>query len=289
MANKLTSAEWISAQKLIALAIVEDLGRSHDITTRSIIPKAAMGSARLVARTSGVIAGLEIVVMVCQALRDDLKFTPLVQDGDQVAHGQSLGTITGGMWSMLAAERTALNFLQHLSGVATLTRQYVDAVAGQSKIYDTRKTLPGWRLLEKYAVRCGGGHNHRMGLFDAILIKDNHLAALGGGPPALAKAVAAARSNHPNVPLEVEVDSWDLFLAALDAKPDVIMLDNMTVELMRQCVERRNAQVTKIELEASGGINLMTVARIAATGVDRISIGALTHSAPALDIALDYI
>lgn len=288
MANELTSAEWIAAQKLIALALAEDLGGHQDITSHAIIPESAQGSADLIARSAGIIAGLPIVGMVCRAFGEVVKLTPLVDDGAAVTAKQTVGSISGSMRSILAAERTALNFLQHLSGVATVTRQYVDATAGRSKILDTRKTIPGWRLLDKYAVRCGGGRNHRMGLFDAILIKDNHLAALGGGPTAVQKAVSLARTKNANVPIEVEVDSWELFLAGLEAKPDIILLDNMNVDLMRQCVERRNAVAPKIELEASGGVTLSTVAAIAATGVDRISVGALTHSAPALDIALDY-
>jgi nicotinate-nucleotide pyrophosphorylase (carboxylating) len=192
------------------------------------------------------------------------------------------------MRSILAVERTALNFLQHLSGIATLTRRYVDIVAGRSQVLDTRKTTPGWRLLEKYAVRMGGGHNLRVGLYDGVLIKDNHLAALGGGPNAVRASVAAARKVSPGLPIEIEVDSVELCAVALECRPDIILLDNMSPMQMRVCVERRNAIVAKVQLEASGGVNLESIDAIAATGVDRISVGAITHSAPALDIALDY-
>jgi nicotinate-nucleotide pyrophosphorylase (carboxylating) len=195
------------------------------------------------------------------------------------------------MRSLLTAERTALNFLQHLSGIASLTRRYVEAVAGlPCKVLDTRKTTPGWRLLEKYAVRCGGGMNHRLGLSDAILIKDNHLASLGAGPGAICRAVEAARSSLvQSVPVDVEVDSLEQLDEALACHPNMILLDNMKPELLREAVRRRNERAEDVQLEASGGVNLDTVRAIAETGVDRISIGALTHSAPALDIGLDYL
>jgi nicotinate-nucleotide pyrophosphorylase (carboxylating) len=204
------------------------------------------------------------------------------------------------MRALLTAERTALNFLQHLSGVATQTRRFVDVVGPlPCRLLDTRKTLPGWRLLEKYAVRCGGGHNHRVGLFDGILIKDNHLASLGRGPAAVTQAIQAAKellekqglagaagTDRPE--LEVEVDDLDQLDAALAAGPDVVLLDNMSLDDLREAVRRRNAVAPGVQLEASGGVNLATIRGIAGTGVDRVSVGALTHSAPALDIALDY-
>ena len=191
-------------------------------------------------------------------------------------------------------ERTALNFLQHLSGIASLTRQFVEAVAGLPvKILDTRKTIPGWRLLAKYAVRQGGGHNHRMGLYDGILIKDNHLAysakRFKGGIAGLlsnARTESIVWANH--IPVEIEIDTLDQLGEALLAKPDIILLDNMTLEQMREAVLRKNVIAPGVLLEASGGVHLQTVRAIAETGVDRISVGALTHSAPALDIALDY-
>ncbi len=194
------------------------------------------------------------------------------------------------MRKILAFERTALNFLQHLSGVATLTARFVDAVAGtKATILDTRKTLPGWRLLEKYAVRCGGGRNHRIGLYDAILIKDNHLAHFVHRGDPIAAAVSAARSQaSPGTTVEVEVDSLDQLDKALRCRPDIILVDNFDLDRLREAVRRRDAVPPRIPLEASGGINLETVRAIAETGVDRISVGALTHSAPALDIGLDF-
>jgi nicotinate-nucleotide pyrophosphorylase (carboxylating) len=235
-----------------------------------------------------VIAGLPIVPLVCSAIDPNLVVAANIEDGTSVAAGTAIGTLRGPMRSLLAAERTALNFLQRLSGIATMTRRYVEFVAGRSQVLDTRKTTPGWRVLEKYAVRLGGGHNHRMGLFNGILIKDNHLAAMGGGPNAVRRAVQAARKYWPCLPVEIEVDSENLFAAALGCNPDIVMLDNMSPERMRRCVETRNSVAPEVQLEASGGVNLDTIDSIAATGVDRISVGAITHSAPALDIALDY-
>jgi nicotinate-nucleotide pyrophosphorylase (carboxylating) len=283
-----TSAEERAARELIALALTEDLGNRGDVTSEATIPADAVGSADFIVRALGTISGLPFVGLVCHEVDARLRFQAKVTDGVTAARGDIIGTISGPMRSLLSAERTALNFLQRLSGIATLTRRYVDAVAGRAKILDTRKTTPGWRLLEKYAVRCGGGHNHRMGLYDGILIKDNHLEPLGGGPDAVRQAIEAARSHAPNLSIEIEVDRWELFEAALDCGPNIILLDNMSVDMLRQCVERRNAVASNVELEASGGVTLETVAAIAATGVDRISVGAITHSAPAVDIALDY-
>ncbi len=284
----LSSAELHAARELIALALAEDLGMRGDVTSVATIPADAMGSADLIARSPGTIAGLPIVGLVCHEVDAGLSFQAAMNDGVSVVRGDIIGTVRGSMRSLLAAERTALNFLQRLSGIATMTRRYVDAVAGRSQVLDTRKTTPGWRLLDKYAVRCGGGHNHRIGLYDGVLIKDNHLAALGGGPDAVRQAVLAAQQQTPNLPIEVEVDRWEQFEAALDVRPDIVLLDNMSTELMRKCVERRNVVAPAVQLEASGGVTLDTISAIAASGVDRISVGAITHSAPALDIALDY-
>jgi nicotinate-nucleotide pyrophosphorylase (carboxylating) len=191
--------------------------------------------------------------------------------------------------SIFTAERTALNFLQHLSGIATMTNRYVVTVSGRAaKIMDTRKTIPGWRLLAKYAVRQGGGHNHRMGLFDMFLIKDNHWAAFREEETDLKESLRYLHEHHPNVPIEIEVESLAQLDEALAGKPDIILLDNMPLDMMREAVKRRNAVAPNILLEASGGVTLETVRAIAETGVDRISVGALTHSAPALDIALDF-
>jgi nicotinate-nucleotide pyrophosphorylase (carboxylating) len=285
---KFTDDETRAAEQLVALALAEDLGTRGDMTAQATIPGDAVGAADFVARSAGVIAGLPVAGLVCRAVDPNLRFETRVVDGTAVAPRTVIAVVSGPMRSLLAAERTALNFLQRLSGVATVTRRYVDAAGDRSKILDTRKTTPGYRLLEKYAVRCGGGVNHRRGLDDAILIKDNHLAALGGGPAAVAPAVAAARAHAPGLPVEIEVDTWEQFEAALACTPEIILLDNMSVELMTRCAARRSAVAPGVRLEASGGVNLATIAAIAATGVDRVSVGAITHSAVALDIALDY-
>lgn len=311
--DTLTAAAADAADALIRLALAEDLGATGDRTSLATIPEAARGVAAFVARAEGVVAGLPVAARVCAAVggdltfspalleffdrlnvprpevRGQLAFTPAVPDGTPTRRGTVLATVSGPLRAILAAERTALNFLQRLGGVASLTRKFVDAVDGfRAKILDTRKTTPGWRLLEKYAVRAGGGTNHRIGLFDGILIKDNHLAGIGGD---VRRAVEAAR-NYPGnagLPVEVEVDTLDQLEIALDVKADIVLLDNMTLDQLRTAVERRDAMAPGTLLEASGGVNLSTVRDIAATGVDRISVGALTHSAPALDIALDYI
>jgi nicotinate-nucleotide pyrophosphorylase (carboxylating) len=280
------------------MALEEDLGERGDITSQAVIPADLQGSATFVARAPGVVAGLPACKLVIDAVDSNLSFRPEMNDGDSMAKGDRIAVVSGGMRSILAAERTALNFLQHLSGIATLTRQYVDAVAGLPvKILDTRKTIPGWRLLEKYAVRCGGGCNHRMGLFDGILIKDNHLAAMPIKDWALRVEEAMCRGVEACCagPIEIEVENLDQFNIAIDeVRPSIILLDNMSPEQLREAVARRNAEFEfaserqQVLLEASGGVTLQTVRAIAETGVDRISVGALTHSAPALDIALDY-
>jgi len=271
---------------LIDFALTEDLSDDGDVTSQATIPEGLQGKAAFVARSPGVLAGLDVAHRVCQRVDHQLEFNPLREDGYRLAKGEVIATIAGPMRSILVAERTALNFLQRLSGIASLTRQFVDAVAGLPvQILDTRKTIPAWRRLEKYAVRMGGGTNHRVGLFDMVLIKDNHLAAMHGD---IRTAIAAARSQFPKLPVEVEVDSLEQLEMALSAKPDFVLLDNMSIEQMRQAVARRDASALSVKLEASGGVNLQTVRAIAETGVDRISVGALTHSARALDIALDW-
>jgi nicotinate-nucleotide pyrophosphorylase (carboxylating) len=293
-----SSAEATACQRLVEMAFEEDLGPIHtdvnapagDITTKAVIPRDLPGRAVFVARAPGVIAGLPAVELVLQTARTPLlKFEQLVADGDRVARGDRLAVVSGLLEFILIAERTALNFLQHLSGVATLTGKYVDAVEGlPCQILDTRKTTPGWRLLEKYAVRCGGGHNHRMGLYDAVLVKDNHLAALGVMPEDFAPTMLEEVRRRTHQTIEIEVESLDQMGHALAWKPDIILLDNMPLEALRQAVALRNEKAPSVRLEASGGVTLETVRAIAGTGVDRISVGALTHSAPALDIALDY-
>jgi nicotinate-nucleotide pyrophosphorylase (carboxylating) len=287
--NTLTPAEAAAAKSLITLALAEDLGTAGDRTAQATIPATAVGRAAFVARAVGIVAGLPVAELVLHEVDPQLTFTPLVADGTPATPGKRLAIAAGPMRSVLAAERTALNFLQRLSGVASQTRHYVEAVAGLPvQILDTRKTTPGWRLLEKYAVRLGGGHNHRLGLHDGILIKDNHLAALGGGVDAIPKAVAAARAAAPELPVEVEVDTPEQFEAALRCRPDIILLDNMGAERVGACVRRRDEAAPGVKLESSGGVTLATLRALSETGVDRISIGALTHSAVALDIALDY-
>lgn len=284
-----SESEVISCKRLVDLALAEDLEEAGDLTSQATIPVELEGCAVFVARKAGVLAGLPAVQLVVTAVDHRLALEPIRKEGTVLTAGDRIASLRGPMRSILVAERTALNFLQHLSGIATQTRSYVDAVQGlPCRILDTRKTLPGWRLLEKYAVRQGGGHNHRVGLYDGVLIKDNHLAALGGGRRAVIEAVQAARRTTSGVPIEVEVDSLDQLDAALQVGPDIILLDNMSLEQMTEAVVRRNRTAPQVQLEASGGVTLERLRDIARTGVDRISVGALTHSAPALDIALDY-
>ena len=261
---------------------------SGDLTSLFTIPASAAGAALFIPRVTGVIAGLPLLPLIAAQLDSELQVDCHATDGDTLIPGKAIATLAGPLRSLLAAERTMLNFLQRLSGVATVTRDFVSAVAGtRARILDTRKTTPGFRLLEKYAVRAGGGGNHRVGLFDAVLIKDNHLAGLGAR--AISNAVASARASAPaGCVVQVEVDHLDQLEEALTARPDIVLLDNMSLEQLRHAVTRRDAAAPGVLLEASGGVNLRTVRGIAETGVDRISVGAVTHSAPALDIGLDY-
>lgn len=280
-----------AAVHLLQLALAEDLGTAGDITSKTVIPLQYQGKAAMVARVPGVLAGVELVKMVCEAIDPALQVDLQLQDGVTLKSGDHVATITGPLRSLLSAERTALNFIQRLSGIASLTRKYVDLVQGtHCKVLDTRKTLPGWRLLDKYAVACGGGTNHRIGLFDAVMIKDNHLAGLREHQTPLSEAVRLANEAWKGkAKVEVEVDSIAQLKEAFSAKPDIILLDNMKPAMLKEAVALRNQLQPMVMLEASGGINLQTVAEVAATGVDFVSVGALTHSAPALDIALDYI
>lgn len=269
---------------IVRAALAEDLGRAGDVTAMACIPADARLSVVFAARKTGTIAGLACARLAMLELDPAASVELLVEDGTQVGPGAQLAKVSGNARAILSAERTALNLLGRLSGVATLTRAYVDAVAGtHARIVDTRKTTPGLRALEKYAVRCGGGVNHRFGLDDAILIKDNHVAACGSVGEAVRRAKAFA--GHL-MKVEVEVDTLVQFDEALAERPDVIMLDNFSLADLAEAV-RRNAGT--VALEASGGVNLDTVAAIAATGVDVISVGALTHSASVLDIGLDAI
>jgi nicotinate-nucleotide pyrophosphorylase (carboxylating) len=292
--------DWLH---LLDLAIREDLGTTGDCTTNALVPEDARGRAAVVARSPGVLSGEPAVTATAARFSPDLKWSALAQDGQTVAAGQAIGVLEGPAAAMLAAERTLLNLLGHLSGIASLTRRYVDLVAGtRAGIYNTRKTTPGWRSLEKYAVRCGGGRNHRAGLYEAVLIKDNHLAlgaelrpqSHGGYSPAEAVRMARQYCEQrfgeagQRMIVEIEVDSLDQLDEVLPAGPDIVLLDNMSLVMLREAVARRDARAPIVELEASGGIDLTTVRGVAETGVERISVGALTHSAAAFDFGLDW-
>jgi nicotinate-nucleotide pyrophosphorylase (carboxylating) len=270
-------------ERAVAAALEEDLGQAGDITTDPIIPAHATAVAEIVARKEGVIAGLDLAAASFKALDPDSKFVADVADGARVAAGARLARIQGKARALLSAERVALNFLGHLSGIATLTAAYVAAIEGtKARIACTRKTTPGLRAFEKYAVRAGGGFNHRFGLYDAVLIKDNHIAAAGGLAQALAKL--RARTGHL-VKVEVEVDTLDQLDEALHFPIDAVLLDNMDAATLKKAVALVNGRVLT---EASGGVSLETVRKIAETGVDLISVGALTHSAGRLDLALEW-
>lgn len=355
-------------RNILEQAIREDVESIGDLTSLALIPEQAKGCASVVSRSEGIIAGMPTVPVILEVLCPEVTWKPWVKDGVRIGRGQKIGTLRGPARGLMQVERLILNFLARLSGIASTTDLYVQAIANSgASVYDTRKTTPGWRLLEKYAVQCGGAKNHRSGLYDAILIKDNHLALaagragldaleynpaeavrqvraflaqqdeLGPRPPvqcrdcspsirkmrsALIAAVAEAtgstmlssiiaktpgyiieqaRKQHGEVPrepamnfpateviVEVEVDTFQQFESVLSADPDIIMLDNMSVDLMRQAVELRNTRKPWIELEASGGITLETIGRVAETGVERISVGALTHSFQMFDLGLDW-
>jgi nicotinate-nucleotide pyrophosphorylase (carboxylating) len=271
---------------IIDAALAEDVGPG-DITTRATVPPERMGSALMVAREDLVACGLSIAAAVFSRLSADVRSHALVADGQKVMAGQTLLRAEGPVTAMLTGERVALNLVQRLSGVASLTRQFVEAVRDTSAIIlDTRKTTPGLRRLEKYAVRCGGGRNHRHGLYDAILIKDNHLAALDGLPPdSVTVAVQRARDRYPDHPIQIEADTLEQVEIALAAGADTLLLDNMTLIQLRLAVQLARGRA---QTEASGGVSLGNVRAIAETGVDFISVGALTHSARAVDIGLDW-
>jgi nicotinate-nucleotide pyrophosphorylase (carboxylating) len=274
------AAAW---SDLIDRALAEDLGRAGDRTSDAVIPAAALASGRIVARRAGRIAGLPVALAVFARLDPRLEVRLHAADGDAVAAGTLLAEVSGPARPLLAGERVCLNLLGRLSGIATATRAFVDAVAGsRASIVDTRKTTPGLRALEKYAVRCGGGRNHRFGLDDAILIKDNHVAVAGGAGEAVRRARAA--SGHL-VAVEVEITRVDQLEEVIEAGADVVMLDNFGLAALREAVA---LAAGRVPLEASGGVTLETVGAIAATGVDLISVGWITHSAPALDVALDF-
>jgi nicotinate-nucleotide pyrophosphorylase len=272
--------------KAVRLALAEDIG-AGDATTLATVPESVQGSATMRTREMLVLAGLRLAEAAFRELSPGIEMLCQAEDGQHLAADIPLLSIRGPARSLLSAERVALNFVQRLSGIATLTAQFVDAVEGTgAEILDTRKTTPGWRHLEKYAIACGGGTNHRMGLFDMILIKDNHLSALKGeSPNPVAAAVARARKQYPALKVEVEADTLDQVDQALEAGADFILLDNMTVIQLRLAVQKCKGRA---QTEASGGINLATVRAVAETGVNFISVGALTHSARAMDIGLDF-
>lgn len=284
---------WV--RRAVAVALDEDLGpEGRDVTTQATIAATAVGTAHLVARADGVVAGLALVpeVLAQVAARLDLpvpEFAPRVPDGARVARGDVLAVVTGRVRVLLVAERTALNLASRASGVATHTRRWADALAGTgARVLDTRKTTPGLRALEKYAVRCGGGTNKRMGLYDVAMIKDNHVAAAGGVAP----AIAAVRAAFPEVPVQVEADTIDQALEALAAGARFLLLDNMAPATLRAVVGAVRAlepTTGRVELEATGNLTLDRAAEVAGTGVDYLSVGALTHSSPILDLALDLV
>ncbi|MDE1900107.1 MAG: carboxylating nicotinate-nucleotide diphosphorylase [Alphaproteobacteria bacterium] len=276
----------ILLRPLVENALREDLGRAGDITTNAIIPADAVWAAVLNTRQDGVVCGLDLARLAFDCIDSDIVFTALKKDGDRIAAGDSLARVEGRARSLLSAERVALNFLCRLSGIASETHKLVEAARPhKARICDTRKTTPGLRAVEKYAVKAGGGHNHRFGLDDAVLIKDNHIAVAGGVAPAIQRARAAI--GHL-VKVEIEVDTLaqlDAVLALLPACPvDAVLLDNMTPDQLRQAVGKIAGRITA---EASGRVTVATVPAIAATGVDRIAVGWITHSAPILDIGMD--
>ena len=273
-------------RQAVQAALAEDIG-GGDATTLATVPETASAKAVLRAREPLVVAGVEFAEMAFRELSKTIKIEKKLCDGDRAIAGATLLEISGPARAILSAERVALNFVQRLSGIATLTAQFVEAVRGTSaQILDTRKTTPGWRRFEKYAVACGGGKNHRIGLFAMILIKDNHLAALKNEKPnAIAAAIQRARKQFPNLKVEIEADTLEQVKQAVIAGVEIILLDNMNLEQLRSAVK---IIASRAKTEASGGVNLKTVRAIAQTGVDFISVGALTHSARAVDIGLDF-
>ncbi len=266
---------------LLRAALREDLGAAGDVTTACFVPRSARLKGRVVSREDGVVCGLEVAAAAFKACEPRAKVRLLVRDGARVKPGTAVLAVSGGR-GLLTAERTALNFLQRMSGVATLTRLYADRVRGtRARIYDTRKTLPGWRVLDKHAVACGGGVNHRMGLYDAAMVKDNHYAG------SLEDGARALRRRFPGLPLIVEVDRPSQVARALALRPAVLLLDNMPPAVLKKEILRVRRLAPKVRIEVSGRVSLDTVRAVARLGPDRISVGRLTHSAPALDLGLD--
>ncbi len=286
-----TTREHDDAEFLVQRALNEDLQHQPDPTTTALIPPETIATVSIGARRAGIIAGLPIISIVADHLDSRFDLKVFKQDGDAVAPGDVVATLRGQLNDLLVAERTILNFLIHLSGIATLTSKFVAAVSGtQAQVLDTRKTIPGYRHLAKYAVRCGGGVNHRLGLYDGILIKDNHLAGWQQLHPKanLAQAIEQARQVYPQMAIEVEVDTLEQLREVLTAQPTIVLLDNMSCTHLIEAVSLRNLIASQTLLEASGGVDLTTITDIARTGVERISVGALTHSATALDLGFDW-
>lgn len=277
-------------RELVRLALREDLADVGDLTSLAVVSAERRGRAEVVSRAAGVIAGGRIASVVLEEAKADAGWWLSLDDGDPLEPGTVVGRLEGNARDLLRCERLILNLLNRLSGVATLTQAYVEAAGEGAAVYDTRKTTPGWRRLEKFAVRCGGGHNHRTGLFDAVMIKDNHLALADreGMTPADAVWRAREASDASTRIVEVEVDTLEQLRGVLLAKPDVVLLDNMPCDTLRQAVAIRNELAPAVVLEASGGVRLDTIGAIAQTGVERVSVGALTHSAIGLDLGLDW-
>jgi len=283
---------------IVRLAVQEDLADQQDWTTVALVPANREGAATVVTREAGIVAGMPSIAVVITEMKAQLTATTSAMDGQLVTAGTTLATVQGNVRDLLVVERTLLNLLSRLMGVASLAGKYVAEAKGtNARVYDTRKTTPGWRRLEKYAARCGGASNHRMGLYDAILIKDNHLAQRGMAASDAASAVRDAKAflnDYADQPamqqlvVEVEVDTLAQLAAVLPTGPGIVLLDNMSTEQLRQAVAMRDKAAPAVQLEASGGVNLDTLREIAMTGVERISVGAITHSARSLDIGLDW-
>ncbi len=269
---------------LIEQSLSEDLGKSGDLTTHFFVPASAKILCFVILKADGVVCGAEIAKQVFQKVDRSSKISIIVPDGRAAKAGQKILKIKGSR-EILTAERIALNFLQHLSGIASLTRQFVMETRGaRAKIFDTRKTLPGWRILEKYAVKCGGGENHRFGLYDMVLLKDNHWEF-----GSLRNGLALLKKKYPKISVEIEADRMSRVQAALTLKPDMILLDNMNPDQIKEAILLIRASSKKIQIEISGGVNLQNVRALAQLGPDRISIGRITHSAPALDMSLEVV
>lgn len=301
MPKEYRQIEWDSqladdCRHLIRLAFREDLDNEQDWSTVSLVAADAQGSADITARDSGVLAGARLIPLIIAEAELQLTWTPSKNDGDAIERGDVIGNLNGNVRDLLTSERTILNFVCRLTGIATLTRKYVAAATGPARVYDTRKTTPGWRRLEKYAVRCGGGVNHRVGLFAAVMAKDNHLAwsatqrTLADIAPQVRQFLVAQLGEAAAAEklIEVEVDNLEQLAAVLPSQPDIILLDNMRPDVLRRAVDMRNRIAPGVELEASGGVNLQTIGAISETGVERVSVGALTHGAVSLDLGLDW-